>query len=62
MSRVSRSQGNGVAMELMGVEKRSKFSASTGGKLPTNLDFLFRCRLYFEHGECACLSGIQGVK
>jgi len=49
-------------MELMGVEKRSKFSASTGGKLPTNLDFLFRCRLYFEHGECACLSGIQGVK
>jgi len=49
-------------MELMGVEKRSKFSASTGGKLPTNLDFLFSCRLYFEHGEFECMSGAQGVK
>lgn len=30
-------------------EKHQKFNMSTSGKLPANLDFLFRSRLYFEH-------------
>jgi len=40
-------------MELMGVEKRSKFSASTGGKLPTNLDFFFGAAYTFSKAN-AC--------